>query len=249
MRARRTCGCCRPTARPNGSSRTRRARTTGRGGRPTASLIAFTSQRAGDDGIQIYVISPTGGEARRVSNMPMAPSGLKWAADSRTIYSIGWTWPGAADDAAHKAREKSLKEAKSKAVVIDDTEYRVWDKWIADGKRPMIFATDLASGHHRNLLTKSKRFLPPTEPPPSANDYDVSPDGKELCFVSDSSKDYGLDFNSDLYTLNLDAAMASPRTSPRKTTRTIRTRFTAPTARTSPSCGRRSSTSPATASD
>src|SRR5262249_54393731 len=63
---------------------------------------------------------------------------------------------------------------------------------------------DIASGHHRNLLAKSKRFLPPTEPPPSANDYDVSPDGKELCFVSDSAKDYGLDFNSDLYTLDLE---------------------------------------------
>ena len=135
--------------------------------------------------------------------MAVAPTGLKWSADSRTIYSIGWTWPDAADDAAHKAKEKALKEAKSKAVVIDDTQYRIWDKWIADGKRPMIFATDVESGRHRNLLAKSKRFLPPTEPPPSATDYDVSPDGKELCFVSDSAKDYGTDFNSDLYTLNL----------------------------------------------
>src|SRR5262249_12255079 len=55
----------------------------------------------------------------------------------------------------------------------------------------------------RNMLAKSKRFLPPSEPPPSAMDYDVSPDGKELCFVSDSAKDYGADFNSDLYTLSL----------------------------------------------
>ena len=100
-----------------------------------------------------------------------------------------------------RRKEKVLKEAKSKAVVIDDTQYRIWDKWIADGKRPMIFATDLETGRHRNLLAKSKRFLPPTEPPPSANDYDISPDGKELCFVSDSAEEYGLDFNSDLYTL------------------------------------------------
>ena len=167
-------------------------------------MIAFTSQRAGDDGIQIYVISPTGGEARRVSNM----------ADGAERAQMGRRLPHDLLDRLDLARrrrrrgpqspEKSLKDAKSKAVVIDDTEYRVWDKWIADGKRPMIFATDVASGRHRNLLAKSKRFLPPTEPPPSANDYDVSPDGKELCFVSDSSEDYGLDFNSDLYTLNLD---------------------------------------------
>ena len=55
----------------------------------------------------------------------------------------------------HKIREKSLKDAKSRAVVIDNTAYRVWDKWIADGKRPMIYATDLASGRHRNLLARS----------------------------------------------------------------------------------------------
>jgi dipeptidyl aminopeptidase/acylaminoacyl peptidase len=171
---------------------------------PDGKQIAFTSQRAGDDGPQVYVISPHGGEARRVSNMPMAPSGVKWSGDSKTIFCIAWTWPDASDDEAHQKKEKVLKEAKSKAVVIDDTQYRVWDKWIADGKRPMIFAIDVDTGKHRNLLAKSKRFLPPSEPPPSANDYDVSADGKELCFVSDSAKDYGNDFNSDLYTLRLD---------------------------------------------
>jgi dipeptidyl aminopeptidase/acylaminoacyl peptidase len=172
---------------------------------PDGKRIAFTSQRIGDDGPQVYVISPDGGEARRVSNMPIAPSGLKWSGDSKTIFCIAWTWPNAADDEAHKKKETALKDAKSKAVVIDDTQYRVWDKWIADGKRPMVFAIDIETGKHRNLLAKSKRFLPPSEPPPSANDYDVSPDGKELCFVSDSTKDYGNDFNSDLYTLRLDA--------------------------------------------
>jgi len=171
---------------------------------PDGKWIAFTSQRTGDEGPQVYVISPDGGEARRVSNMPMAPSGLKWAGDSKTVFCIAWTWPGAPDDETHKKKDKALKESKSKAVVIDDTQFRIWDKWIADGKRPMIFAVDVESGRHRNLLAKCKRFLPPSEPPPSANDYDVSPDGKELCFVSDSSKDYGNDFNNDLYTLRLD---------------------------------------------
>ena len=80
---------------------------------PDGNSIAFTSQRAGDDWLQIYVISPTGGEARRVGDMPMAQSGLKWAADSRTIYSIGWSWPGVDDDAAHNAKEKALKDAKT----------------------------------------------------------------------------------------------------------------------------------------
>jgi dipeptidyl aminopeptidase/acylaminoacyl peptidase len=172
---------------------------------PDGARIAFTSKRAGDLVPQIYVISPAGGEARRVSKLVAAPSGLKWSQDSRTIYCIASTWPDTTNDSAHEAREKAQKQAKSKAVVIDEAMFRVWDHWISDGKRPMIFAIDVATGQHRNLLAKSKRYLPPTEPPPSAADYDVSPDGKELCFTSDSSPDYGTDFNSDLYVLRLDS--------------------------------------------
>ena len=171
---------------------------------PDGKWIAFISQRTGDDGPQVYVISPDGGEARRVSNMPIVPSGLKWSGDSKTVYCIAWTWPDATDDETHKKKDKALKEAKSKAVVIDDTQFRIWDKWIADGKRPMVFAIDVEGGKHRNLLAKCKRYLPPSEPPPSDNSYDVSPDGKELCFVSDSARDYGNDFNNDLYTLRFE---------------------------------------------
>src|SRR5262249_9295742 len=47
-----------------------------------------------------------------------------------------------------------------------------------------------------------KLSLPPYEP--SAADYDVSPDGKELCFVADSAKEIGMDVNYDLYALTLD---------------------------------------------
>jgi dipeptidyl aminopeptidase/acylaminoacyl peptidase len=181
--------------------------TTGKNGGPKWSpdgkWIAFTSQRVGDEGPQVYVIAPEGGEARRVSNMPMAPSGLKWSGDSKSIFCIAWTWPDISDDEAFKKKDKAIKESKSKAVIIDDVQFRYFDKWIADGKRPMIFAIDVETGKHCNLLAKCKRFLPPTEP--TANDYDVSPDGKELCFVSDSAKEYGADFNSDLYTLRLDA--------------------------------------------
>lgn len=167
---------------------------------PDGRHIAFVSKRDGDEVPQIYLIAPDGGEARRLTRMPMAPSHLKWSADSKTIYCIAWTWPDA-DDEIHVKKEKEWKESKSKAYIIDDATYRYWDKWIADGKRPLVFAVDVATGKHRNLLQGTGLTLPPYEP--SANDYDVSPDGKELAFVADSVKEIGLDVNYDIYALDL----------------------------------------------
>jgi len=168
---------------------------------PDGKSIAFTSKRGNDEFAQVYVISPEGGEARKVSQFPFGVSSLKWSGDSQTIFCIGWTWPNTPDDEAYKKREKEEKDRKSKAYVIDDATYRYWDKWIADGKRPHVFAVDVTSGKHRNLLAGTGLFLPPYEP--SANDYDVSPDGTELCIVADSVKEIGMDQNLDLYAIPL----------------------------------------------
>lgn len=175
---------------------------------PDGKSIAFVSKRAGDEGPQVYVISPEGGEARRVSNMPMSPSALKWSGDSKQVFCIAWTWPEAADDAAHRKRETEEKARKSKAVIIDDAVYRYWDRWITDGKRPTVFAIDVASGQHRNLLQGTGKTLPPYAP--SEADYDVSPDGNELCFVADSVEKIGIDVNHDLYTLALNVKGKQP---------------------------------------
>ncbi|MCI0459616.1 MAG: S9 family peptidase [Gemmataceae bacterium] len=80
--------------------------------------------------------------------------------------------------------------------------YRYWDTWLTDGKRPVVFAVDVATGKHRNLFAGLKVHPPVTEK--GAGTYDASPDGRELCFVADSVKELGTDFNHDLYVLHLD---------------------------------------------
>ncbi|MFT3878409.1 MAG: S9 family peptidase [Gemmatales bacterium] len=168
---------------------------------PDGQSIAFLSQRAGDEVTQIYVISPEGGEARRVSKMPMAPFGIKWGADSKTIYCTAWTWLDTPCDTTYNRRVKELKEGKTQAYIIEEGTFRYWDRWIADGKRPVVWSVDVTNGQHRNLLAHCQKHLPPYEA--SEKDYDVSPDGKELAFVSENVKVLGLDTNHDIYTLDL----------------------------------------------
>lgn len=168
---------------------------------PDGKTIAFVSKRSGDVS-QIYLIAPDGGEARQLTKLPMSPSGLKWGPDGKRIYGIVHTWPDTPDDAAYTRRDKARKDDKVQAVVIDDAMYRYWDNWLADGKRPVVFAVDVASGKHKNLFAGVKLCLPVTDA--SADSYDISPDGKELCFTADSVKELGTDVNLDLYTLPLD---------------------------------------------
>ena len=168
---------------------------------PDGQWIAFLSKSGMDEAAQIYLIAPEGGGARRLTHMPMAPSGIKWSADSKTIYCVAWSWPDTPDDAAYRKKDKELKESKVKALVIDDFIYRYWDKWLADGKKPMVFAVNVETGKHTNMLAGTGMHLPLFEP--SASSYDVAPDGKELCFVASSAK--GNDINLDLFTLSLDA--------------------------------------------
>ena len=186
--------------------KTQKQLTTAKGGAsgpiwsPDGKSIAFASKRG--DSTQIYVISPNGGEARQVSNLPMTPTGLKWSADSKTIYCVVKIWPDTPDDESYKKKEKARKDSKVQAYVIDDALYRVWDHWIADGKRPVVFAVDVASGKHKNLFANTKRTLPASGG--SASDYDISPDGDEICFTSESTKELGMDFNTDIYAMPLD---------------------------------------------
>src|SRR5262249_33721713 len=162
---------------------------------PDSKMIAFVSKRGGDVS-QIYLISPDGGEARQLSKLPMAPTGLKWSPDGRSIFCIVNTWPDTPDDESFKKKQNATRDDKVQAFIIDDAMFRYWDNWIADGKRPVIFRVDADTGKHTNLFANQRLHLPVTSA--SVESYDISPDGKELCFTADSSKELGLDFNLDL---------------------------------------------------
>lgn len=169
---------------------------------PDGKQIAFVGKSEGKIG-QIYLASPDNLKPRPLSKLPMSPSSLKWSPDGRWIFCIVQNWPEVGSDAEYQNRLEQSKKNKVKALVIDDAMYRVWDKWIADGKRPVLMAVSVKSGKHQYLFAGLNKFLPIHGA--SARSYDIAPDGKELCFVSETTKELGTDYNYDLYTLRLDA--------------------------------------------
>lgn len=166
---------------------------------PNGQWIAFVSKRDGDEQNQIYLISPEGGEARRLTKIPTGASAIKWFRDSTHLAFISWVWPDLSTDEEQAKRLKERQDAKVKAYVIETTNYRYWDRWLADGRVPHLFVINVQTGERWNVLAGSGIYIARDEP--SAALYDISPDGREIALTVDLSKDPGFDPNLDIVTI------------------------------------------------
>ena len=184
---------------------------------PNGRAIAFVAKRPavgtdkGDEEAQVYLIAPDGGEARRLTNVATGVAGIKWFPDSRRIAFISWVWPGEKSLAAQARRYKALKDDKVKAHVVEHSAYRWWDKWLSDGRVPHVFTVDVDTGTTRDLFAGTKYELVRADT--SANYYDISPDGREICFAFDSAEDKRFDHSYQLVALELGRKRFRPLTS------------------------------------
>jgi dipeptidyl aminopeptidase/acylaminoacyl peptidase len=166
---------------------------------PDGNWIAFLAKREGDEETQVYLISPTGGEARRMTTIPTGASALKWFPDSKRVAFLSWVWPELATEEEQAQRLKDRRDAKVKAYIIETTGFRYWDHWLADGRVPHVFFVEVETGKHRDILAGAGVSLVRHEP--SAGFYDISPDGTEIAFTADLTKDFGYDPNEDIVTI------------------------------------------------
>ena len=169
---------------------------------PDGRWIAFTAKRKDDDEAQIYLIAPDGGEARRLTTLATGCSALKWFPDGRRIAFVSWVWPDLATDAEQAKRRKERKKAKVKAHVTERAEYRYWDHWLTDGREPHVFSCDVATGRCRDLLADVGLALPPWEP--TAADFDLAPDGREIALTVDLAAEPGMMNRRDIVVLDLE---------------------------------------------
>ena len=168
---------------------------------PDGKWIAFTAKRKDDEEAQVYLIAPDGGEAQRLTSISTGALALRWFQDSKRIAFVSWVWPDLDGDKAQAKRRRERKDDKVKAHLSERKEYRFWDHWLADGREPHVFAADVANGRCRDLLARTGLALQPWEP--SAQHYDVSPDGRELAITADLNREPGMMNEADIVTINL----------------------------------------------
>ncbi len=171
---------------------------------PDGRWIAFVAKRNDDKQSQLYVIGTAGGEAIRVSDVPTGVSAPKWFPDSRRIAFITEVWPEITDWAKTKEKLTAREDSKMTAMAWDRPPVTHWDHFIKD-RIPHVYSIPLEGGTPTAITVDSGHSLPPREN--GTDSYDISPDGQEIAFVSNSDA-AGNNENLDVYTVAVGGGAA-----------------------------------------
>lgn len=168
---------------------------------PCGERLAFIAKRDGDEKTQVYIMPVDGGEAVRVTNMPLGVSNLKWA--GHKVFFISEVLPGYEGKLdSMKAELDRRKESKVSAKATEVRLYRYWDHWLTDGTVQHLFSVECKGGKGgavTDLTPGWNRFFTDS----GDLEFDVSPDAKEAVF---SALEFGAPYDSlvnDIYLLGI----------------------------------------------
>jgi dipeptidyl aminopeptidase/acylaminoacyl peptidase len=166
---------------------------------PDGKSLAFLSARDGGK-TQIWILSRSGGEARRVSNLENGASSFEWSPDGTRFVCLTRTGPP-------PSKTSDVRHYTHIYYKFNDTGY-------FDEKRSHVAIVDVRTGAAKQITDGD-----------DWNDLDPhwSPDSTRIAFVSNrTGKEFDLDHNSDIWTIPANGGSltrisdhAGPDTSPR----------------------------------
>ncbi len=164
--------------------------------RPDGKAIAFVSGRGGSS--QVWLLPIDGGEARPLTKLPIDVSGPIWSPQGDHVAFVAEVYPGKSPEET-AARDKEKEDAKSKVRIFDRLMIRHWSTW-DEGKRSHLFIADAKTGDAKDLTPRLEVNTPPA-PFGGSTDYAFAPDGKELTFTAEPSRDMAWSTNTDIWTV------------------------------------------------
>ena len=162
--------------------------------------VFFESSREG--GSQLWALDLEGGEARRLTSFEAGVGSPKLMPDGHRVVFQASVFPDAlADGAKHKALEDKLEQGPVQAHLADSLLYRHWTEW-RDFKFSHLFTA--AFEGKVEAITSGSQDYPADAASASPQSFDLSPDGKEVCVVTNLDPVPARSTNQDLFLISLE---------------------------------------------
>ncbi len=154
---------------------------------PAAAVGAALSDQARN---QAYLLSMSGGEAKRITNLKNGVSVFRWSPDGSRLVVVSRIGPS--DSRSGDARDRSdVRHYKNSSYKFNDTG------WF-DDRRTHLWVIDVKTGN-ATQITQGNDW--------NDSDPQWSPDGKRVAFVSNrTGKEYDENRNTDVWVINADAS-------------------------------------------
>ncbi len=174
---------------------------------PDGKTLLFLSTR--ENGSQAWLIHPDDGGTpapEQLTNFSMGVSDAEWLADGKHIVFSADVFPDCgADDACNAFNDSTMTHGPLQAHVADKLLYRHWTEW-KDGKQTHTIVYDLDSKQYTDL-TPGNFDAPAWEL--GGIGFTPSPDGKEICYVSNHDPVEAASTNKDLWTVPANGGSAT----------------------------------------
>jgi dipeptidyl aminopeptidase/acylaminoacyl peptidase len=171
--------------------------------------LYFLSERSGSS--QVWRLSLTSGEARRVTDYPLEVGSFKVSPRGDALALSMTVFPDCPDLACTRGRLDAKQKDKASGRIYDRLFVRHWDTW-SDGTRSHLFSARLgADGAAGAPVDLSQGFDAdiPRKPFGGDEDYAFSPDGATLVFstrIAGRTEPWSTNF--DLYQVPVDGSSA-----------------------------------------
>ncbi len=167
---------------------------------PDGKRVLFESSKDGASQIWVQDFDTSGGmltgEPRQVTTISTEASGGVWSPDGKSILFQSSVWPDCSNDACNKQRDEEVAKSKVKAKIFTQLMFRHWNHYW-DGKYSHLFVVSADGGVARDL-TPGAHDVPPFSLG-GQDQYQFSPDGKEVAYTSNIDEVQATSTNSDIF--------------------------------------------------